>query len=271
MDIDNLNKTQYKDLEKLVSFESEAFEEFYNSEMDLDWLLGDLDKDYKDTAEKLVIKLVDSGLTIHNIISLVGDLNDSFKSNVLEGQYWFVEIEWSSNKKTAKKEKDRVKFHENFGWTLNVIDDVNKLLKAKKLKTFEHSYKSSVRRGDPLDELDDSIKDNIAKYLRASKSKKSRKKQGRAKKTSRKTNIKVYYFFMDGCHYCKEFNKTWLKLKKKYPNATYIKHNKDDKPDLIQKYGIETYPAIVRVSGKKHKLYPTDNRELSKLLKFIRG
>ena len=26
---------------------------------------------------------------------------------------------------------------------------------------------------------------------------------------------------MDGCHYCKEFNKTWLKLKK-YPNAYRI-------------------------------------------------
>ena len=38
---------------------------------------------------------------------------------------------------------------------------------------------------------------------------------------------------------------------------------------LINKYGVETYPAIVRVIGNKHKLYPTDDRKINKLLKFI--
>tara|TARA_B110000977_G_scaffold178388_1_gene235911 strand:- start:166 stop:1011 length:846 start_codon:yes stop_codon:yes gene_type:complete len=281
MSIDDLNDQQFKDLEKLVSFEARGFEEFYEYGWEW-WKLDDLDKDYKDIATKLVRKLLDSGLTIHNIKSLVHTLNETFKTDIIEGLYWFVEIEWSPVAATSKKQKTKVKFHENFGWTIDIINDVDKLLKAKKLKTFEHSYKSAVHRGDHIDELDDSVKNTIAKYLRGSKSKKTRrKKQGKSTKTRRKKqgkstksrnkNIKVYYFFMDGCHYCKEFNKTWSTLKKKYPNATYYKHNKDSKPNMILKYGIETYPAIVRVSGTKHKVYPTDDRELSKLLKFIRG
>lgn len=91
----------------------------------------------------------------------------------------------------------------------------------------------------------------------------------RKKRTKRKQNTTVYYFYMIGCPYCKEFNETWLKLKKSKKNVTFVKYNKDNKSKLVRKYGIETYPAIVRVIRNKHTLYPTDDRSMNKLLKFI--
>lgn len=90
----------------------------------------------------------------------------------------------------------------------------------------------------------------------------------RKKRTKRKKKI-VYYFYMVGCPYCKEFNETWLELKKIRKNVKFMKYNKDSKLKLVNKYGIETYPAIVRVIGNKHTLYPTDDRSMNKLLKFI--
>ena len=36
----------------------------------------------------------------------------------------------------------------------------------------------------------------------------------RKKRTKRKQNKTVYYFYMNGCPYCNEFNETWSKLKK---------------------------------------------------------
>ena len=112
-----------------------------------------------------------------------------------------------------------------------------------------------------MPELDEGIKEQIAKHLRGSKKK---------KKTKRKQTITVYYFYMKGCSYCREFNKIWSKLKKKEKDVKFIKYNKDNKSELVEKFGIETYPAIVRVIGKKHKLYPTDDRRINELLKFIR-
>jgi thiol-disulfide isomerase/thioredoxin len=98
--------------------------------------------------------------------------------------------------------------------------------------------------------------------------KSSLRRSNKKKKTKKKSKIAVYYFYMIGCPYCKEFNKIWLKLKKKNKNK-FVKYNKDSKPELVVKYGIETYPAIVRVVGNKHKLYPTDDRTMDKLLKFV--
>ena len=59
----------------------------------------------------------------------------------------------------------------------------------KQLKTFEHSYRKSIARGDPIDELDDEVKGKIAKYLRASLKKKKRKSKKRksSKKKKRKS------------------------------------------------------------------------------------
>lgn len=104
---------------------------------------------------------------------------------------------------------------------------------------------------------------------KGTKRKKRIKRIKRIKKTKKKFNKEIYYFYMIGCPYCKEFNKTWLELTRVRKNIKFIKYNKDNKSKLVRKYGIETYPAIVRVMGNKYTLYPTDDRSMNKLLKFI--
>ena len=56
-------------------------------------------------------------------------------------------------------------------------------------------------------------------------------------------------------------------LKKK--NLTTKIFNKSENPLLVKKYKIETYPALVRVRGKRHKLFK-DKRNMKNILKFLR-
>ena len=62
--------------------------------------------------------------------------------------------------------------------------------KSNKLRRFEFGYKKSVERGDPIDELDDNVKQKIAKYLRASLKKKKRKKSTKKPKKKKQTKKK---------------------------------------------------------------------------------
>ena len=55
-------------------------------------------------------------------------------------------------------------------------------------------------------------------------------------------------------------------LKKK--NLTTKIFNKSENPLLVKKYKIETYPALVRVRGKRHKLFK-DKRNMKNILKFL--
>ena len=250
-------------VESALKFEMDAFEEYYGSELEMDWLLGDID-DHRDQVETIFTNLIENGTTATEIRKMIKDINSKYQNEVIEGQYWFVEIPYgspSSPRRLDKKTKQRLNYHKKFGWTLDVLKDVDekiKLLKSKKLSTHEYAYRERQRE-DGIPELDEEIKKQIAKHLRGSKK----------KMTKRKQNKTIYYFYMNGCPYCQEFDQTWAKLKKRKKDVKFIKYNKDNKSKLVKKYGIKTFPAIVRVVNNKHKLYPTDDREMNKLLKFI--
>lgn len=252
-----------KEIKSALKFEMDAFEEYYSSEFEMDWLLSDLDE-HRGEVELIFKKLIEGGMKAEEIRSLIKEMSDEFYEEVIEGQYWFVEFPFGSpgsKSNLEKKIKTRINYHKKLGWTLDILRDVDekiKLLKSKKLSTHEYAYRERENRGD-IPELDEEIKKQIAKHLRGSK----------RKKTKRKQNTTVYYFYMKDCPHCNKFNKTWSKLKKTKKNVKFIKYNKDEKARLVKKYGIKTYPAIVRVKNNKHKLYPTDNRSMNKLLKFI--
>ena len=89
--------------------------------------------------------------------------------------------------------------HLAFAWTEKMIKEADKeekaLNKSKKLRTWEHSYKSAVQKGVPIQELDESIKSHIARYLReykgSLKKKRTRAKQrGKAKAKDNKKKEK---------------------------------------------------------------------------------
>ena len=95
-------------------------------------------------------------------------------------------------------------------------------------------------------------------------------KRAKSNRTNRKKNInyELHYFRMDGCKWCDDFQNTLLPklLKKKITTKIF---NKSENPLLIKKYQIETYPALVRVRGKRHKLFK-DKRNMTNILKFLR-
>ena len=82
--------------------------------------------------------------------------------------------------------------HPEFQWTKNIIDQLIKkeTKKSDKLRRFEFGYKKAVERGDPIDELDDNVKQKIAKYLRASLKKKKKKRKKSTKKPKKKKKTK---------------------------------------------------------------------------------
>ena len=74
---------------------------------------------------------------------------------------------------------------------------------------------------------------------------------------------------MDGCKWCDDFQNTLLPKLLKKKNLTTKIFNKSENPLLVKKYKIETYPALVRVHGKRHKLFK-DKRNMKNILKFLR-
>ena len=94
----------------------------------------------------------------------------------------------------------------------------------------------------------------------------SRKRQ----RTTKKPKITILYFKMKDCKWCSKFEKgPWKKMKRNKEITTKMllgSHN----ADLVSKYGIKTYPALVRLEGEKNPKLFRGNRDHSKLLQFVK-
>ena len=112
-------------------------------------------------------------------------------------------------------------------------------------------------------------------YATLKKRAQSKRKRKYKRKTKRKTTSKrktkigteLLYFKMKNCSWCTEFENTlWPEIKKtvKFPRMIIG----PDSKDLVKKYGIKTYPALVKIQNNKHKLFKGE-RTLSKLMKFM--
>jgi len=114
------------------------------------------------------------------------------------------------------------------------------------------------------------------KKKRRKRSKKKRRKKGGSRRThlrkiltsrfkrENKNRYQLLYFKMDNCYYCKEFEKELLpKLQSMY-NTRII--NRKQYPKLIKKYGIKSYPSLVRTEN--WKLFKGD-RTLNNIMKFL--
>lgn len=115
------------------------------------------------------------------------------------------------------------------------------------------------------------ISKSLNKYTRRNRSKHTKRIRKKSKPKTRKKNYKyeLHYFRMDGCKWCDDFQETlWPKLLKKRGLTTKI-FNGPENPELVEKYKIQTYPALVRVSGKRHKLF-LNKRNMTNILKFLR-
>lgn len=98
---------------------------------------------------------------------------------------------------------------------------------------------------------------------------KSKTRKVSKKLTKTKINYELHYFRMDGCKWCDDFQNTLLPKLLKKKNLTIKIFNKSENPELVEKYNIQTYPALVRVRGKRHKLF-MGKRNMTNILKFLR-
>ena len=91
----------------------------------------------------------------------------------------------------------------------------------------------------------------------------------RPKKTTRKSKKILYYFYMDNCSYCKQFNSTWIKLIKEFKSkVTMKKINGPSHPKLMKQFKIKQFPTIILVTGKQKSVYKGD-RTMKDLKQFI--
>ena len=76
---------------------------------------------------------------------------------------------------------------------------------------------------------------------------------------------------MQGCKYCTEFDNTGIfeKLKDEFDDINFEKINGPENPEFCQKYGITSYPTLMILENGKSKIYPTDDRNLNDLSKFL--
>ena len=178
----SLTESQLKIFHKALKIEKERVEQFLdiyeNNTIDssTNYDLYDLmDEKYEVKCKDIVKKLYRDGCNVKQLMHKLKEENVSFKKNNDEDLVDDAEV----------MSEDLFGIdHLAFAWTEKMIKEADKeekaLNKSKKLRTWEHSYKSAVQMGVPIQELDESIKSHIARYLREYKGS-LKKKRTRAK------------------------------------------------------------------------------------------
>lgn len=184
-----LSESQNKFFMKALKIESDRVEDFLKywhlrDNPDQQYKLYDLmDEKYEEKSKDLLKKLYRDGCTQKQLLDKLKEEIDEFKI-IYETSFHWDETEVMS--------KDLFGIdHISFEWTKNMIKEAQKeedlLNKSKKLKTWEHSYKKAIEKGIDIQELDESIKELISKYLRNIKSG-SKKTKKKSKRSSKKIN-----------------------------------------------------------------------------------
>lgn len=189
----SLSESQNKFFMKAFKIESDRVEDFLKywhlrDNPDQEYKLYDLmDEKYEEKSKDLFKKLYRDGCTQKQLLDKLKEEIDDFKI-VYETSFHWDETEVMSEDLFGID-------HISFEWTKNMIKEAKKeedlLNKSKKLKTWEHSYKKAVEKGINIQELDESIKELISKYLRNIKSGSKKTKKRSSKKKSKRSSKKI--------------------------------------------------------------------------------
>jgi len=138
----------------------------------------------------------------------------------------------------------------------------------RKLLGFSTKKKEYYKLGNVNEIFSSSGKMNKNKKTKKTKNKpRKNKKQTMRKKI--KKDIKLLYFYMDGCKWCKKFGPLWSKLKKSIKDVKFMKINGPINHTMKDKYKVKTYPALVKVENKKHELFEGE-RSFKNLKDFLK-
>ena len=91
------------------------------------------------------------------------------------------------------------------------------------------------------------------------------------KKTKKKDRTIFYYIYMENCPYCKEFEESGIfeDLQKEFKDIQFQKIDGPKNLRFKKKHKIKTYPALLLKKNNKTKLFPSDDRNLEDLKKFL--
>lgn len=86
------------------------------------------------------------------------------------------------------------------------------------------------------------------------------------------TGKELVFFSMPGCPHCDKFKPTWDLLRNNYGNTAHIEIvevSSNERPDLVQKYGISSFPTIVAL--KEGELVGTfeEDRNYENLVRYM--
>ena len=111
---------------------------------------------------------------------------------------------------------------------------------------------------------------DVNKVYASLKKKKSKRKPKRKtkRKTIKKFKNKLIYFYMDYCKWCEEFQKIWQQVKKN-KSIKFMKINGPKNPKMTKKYNVNSYPTLVKIEGREHKLFEGE-RTLKNIKEFIK-
>lgn len=94
------------------------------------------------------------------------------------------------------------------------------------------------------------------------------KKSKKSKKLKKSTNVKLTYFFMEGCGYCKKFGPVWNKLESEMTDIKLEKINGPQNRQLTQKYNVNGFPTIILFKNN-YPIHYSGKRDFASIRKFV--
>ena len=159
----------------------------------------------------------------------------------------------------------------------------NKLKNSGLLKVFtiqclgeQETFEDILQeKKDKFKELKKDSKDYekwFLKYTPKESKVKKKPKKGGSKKTKKNNKTIFYYVYMENCPYCEQFEKSGVfeELQDEFKNIQFKKIDGPKNPRFKKTHKINTYPALLLKKNNKTKIFPSDDRNLEDLNKFIR-
>jgi thioredoxin-like negative regulator of GroEL len=89
---------------------------------------------------------------------------------------------------------------------------------------------------------------------------------------SANTGRELVLFHMPGCGHCEKLMPTWNLLKTNYgnnKNLDIMSVSSDEKPMMIERYGIKSFPTILLLKHGEQKMKYEGDRSYEDLVRFI--
>lgn len=152
----------------------------------------------------------------------------------------------------------------------NLINDYDKFKGKKYTPICKRKRSNKKSNNDIIDYTKD--KSGGGKKKKKKNTRRKKKNTRRKKKTLKKKdkNCVLYYFTMNGCPYCKDFNPHWNSVVKEFPTIKTIKIERHENPKIIERFNVSSYPTILLVSGRKNFEFTKDRENMDDFHTFFK-